>query len=292
MATGNPFRGGSGSSSTGGSSITGPSRRRPNNNNRRRPHAGRGHNNNGGHGGHGHNGGGGGGALTDPPADGFTDMQFDPLTMTSPGNPSAGFIMPADKYGAGTSYLDTGEGSAAFNDPEFRNQAVWSMLNQSGISNASPGGAQQGQWMQSQIDDMIQEYEGLTMNQNPDLTLENFMYGLPGALTPPAAGVPGGLGGQPGRPPITGGQLGPGGHPGRPPVLGGSLGPGGHPGVRKPNEVVPPVTPSPPYDEAWRQGTFYPALRNMMRQRWAHATPGERGTDLTRYVGPGSTVAF
>ncbi len=252
-----------------------------------------------------------GGGLTDPvappaPEEGaLVDTPFDPETMTNNVSLSGSFMDPSQGYGQDSSWLDTGEGSAAFNDPEFRNQAVWGMLNQAGVSKGGPGALGQERWLDSEVENLIGEYEGLTMNQAPDLSLENFMYGAFGQAAPGEGAVEGAVGTDEST--VAGDPLGRRDWLRQEQNIGGNdwrdLNKNRRERLRKKYGIYVDNfgaesgdggTPDPntPGLEDWRQSQFYPAMRAELRRRWALTSPFERGTDMSRWGGPSSTVAF
>lgn len=137
------------------------------------------------------NAGGGGG--TPPPADeaiapnGFNDTMVSSGSLTAP-------VAPGSTYG-GSNPLDTGTGSNNFNDINNRRESAMGLLHQAGIdSNASRAyGATAVPFLDDMVQGWMDDYEGVALTQNPDLTFENFMYGLPGqeglAAQAPAPGV-------------------------------------------------------------------------------------------------------
>lgn len=137
-------------------------------------------------------GGGGNADAGDSAAVGPAN-QFNPTTMTGSGSLTA----PA---GAGSTYgngnpLDTGIGSDTFNNPDVRRETAMGLLHNAGIdtNTARPYGANAVPFIEDLISDWNTTYEGLQATRDPNLTWENFMYGLPGAdalaANAPAPGV-------------------------------------------------------------------------------------------------------
>ena len=140
-------------------------------------------------GGGGGGGGAGGGTSGEAPMNpnGFTNSAVSSGSLPAP-------VTPGNTYG-GNNPLDTGTGSNNFNDINNRRESALGLLHQAGIdSNASRAyGASAVPFLDDMVQGWLNDYEGVALTQNPDLTFENFLYGLPGAdalaANAPAPGV-------------------------------------------------------------------------------------------------------
>lgn len=243
-------------------------------------------------------GGGGNADAGDSAAVGPAN-QFNPTTMTGSGSLTA----PA---GAGSTYgngnpLDTGIGSDTFNNPDVRRETAMGLLHNAGIdtNTARPYGANAVPFIEDLISDWNTTYEGLQATRDPNLTWENFMYGLPGAealgsappptVTGPAPAAPTPLGFKDWRAENIDGNWG-------------KMNKGRRNRIRNRYETYTTdfaadpanqaVTPGAPGTEAWRNQTWNPAMNAAIRRALARRTPTQRGQESTRWTGGNTTVAF
>jgi hypothetical protein len=252
-------------------------------------------NNNGGGGLAGGGAAAGGEAPADDPNDGMTEVIYDPFTMSSTGsltNP----VTADNSYGnTGANPLDTGVGSNAFNKPEYRNQAAWGLLNQAGITNDGSGDAM---FVDDLVNNWANQYDALSLTENPNLTYENFLYGLVGdspeatVTTPigpaPVAATP--LGFEEWRRANVDGKWN-------------QMNKNRRQRIRDnyntyTTDFVGGVNNAPvaasgaPGTEAWRQQVYYPTMNEEIQRALARATPSRRGRETSRWTGTGTTVAF
>jgi hypothetical protein len=219
----------------------------------------------------------------------MTEIIYDPNTMSSSGglvNP----VTPDNSYGnTGANPLDTGVGSNAFNNPEYRNEAAWGLLNQAGFANDGSGDAL---FVDDLVNNWAREYEGLSLTENPELTYENFLYGLIGDSPDATVDVPVGeaatpLGFADWRSENIDGRWG-------------GMNRKRRKRIRKKYQTYVdefsannPVQPSgAPGTEEWRQQVYYPTINQEIQRAIARATPSQRRRDMSRWTGTGTTVAF
>lgn len=246
------------------------------------------------------NGGGGGGGNTPPAEDsgaiapnGFDNSAMSSGSLTAP-------VVPGSSYG-GNNPLDTGTGSNNFNDINNRRESALGLLHQAGIdSNESRAyGSNAVPFLNDLVNGWIQDYEGVALTQNPDLTFENFLYGLPGAEALGSAPPPTVTGPAPAAPTPQGFK------DWRAENIDGNwkqMNKGRRNRIRNRYETYTtdfaadpanqPVTPGAPGTEAWRNQTWNPAMNAAIRRALARRTPTQRRQDSTRWTGGNTTVAF
>jgi len=242
------------------------------------------------------NGGNGGGGGTEDAATSTADNPFD-----------SGDVSSGDPYGSATDRpgfnATIGGSGSIFEDPDsaggesWRSNA-WGLLNQGGIMQDSAFGSQQADWLDGQMADWYDQWQGQGAMVGDDAaSWLDYVYGVPGTAAPGAADM---VTTTSTTPATEGGDIpdwrswvrdetGQGvGRLNRNRLdrlreQYAALGEGGTPAT---------TTTSSAPSQAWMQDQWGPAMQQYLTARYQSQTPRQRGTQSSAWTGPRRIIQF